>query len=776
MTTPPQSLDCPAQLLFGVIAAIENEVERLLIRRSGGTWAFPLMDVVPGGIDLAPHVDSILEDLFRESAEARSAFVGASFAPPEIRRLVGPDLISVDLAGERVACQPVFVRIDVGTRFDMNSDSFAWVRKSDLLSDKLDLVSDQPHLLDLLHADWVSPLYGLRVLNCVDVIVFRECETGPEFLLLERKGTNEAQSGWEYPKGGMELHERPDEAAARELLEETGTASIGYFIFGGDLGTQTADVSWRMRSDYDTLRVTGLTYLYVGAEDAIVPARQEGLVAAKWVSLAEASSMLWIGEYGAEFLRRWDEMKSSILHSISRPRSVVYQVTEKCNVGCGFCHRRKEEEATPEPEVMKDVVQCLSRRGMRRLTFTGGEPLLVGKPELFDLIERAHAHGIHTCLSTTGLGLTEIDVLRLDECLDQLLLSLHAVNPAVGSLMYRHPAMAGRIQDSVENVLRFTRDLGIIVEVCTVATKHNLQHVPEVGRWLQAHSDRVLWRVDQYYANGPQAEDDVREFSISGQQFADLAAHLLADASTVASLRLNSAESREGAPDFMITPQGNLVASDSSKYTLAGDRSQLMTAEFKNRVPWDAYLKYCRDWERPKPTEIGVNVPIADALGDYSSYLEVTLERLADVGIDVDGLEMDHIAYRAISSQTYEDAKRRLSPYARLVSEASIRNRLIGLMVLNEPLAYRSFRIPVVEVIAPKPGDTYPEGLEHVEFVVPGPLQALVDSHPNVAFQTEAMNRTNNPELKLKLDGARVKFHLCTVLEASQKQAESGEL
>ena len=167
---------------------------------------------------------------------------------------------------------------------------------------------------------------------------------------------------------------------------------------------------------------------------------------------------------------------------------------------------------------------------------------------------------------------------------------------------------------------------------------------------------------------------------------------------------------------------------------------------------------------------------ITDALGDYEAYLQATLDRLADVGINVDGLEMDHIAYRTTSLQAYEDAKQKLLPYGRLVSEARIRNRLIGLLVLDEPIIYRSFRIPVVEVIAPKPGDVYPEGLEHIEFVVPRSLQELVDAHPNVAFQTEAMNRINNPELKLKLDGARVKFHLCTVLEAAEKQARSGEL
>lgn len=597
MITLSETLSCPPQLLFGVVATTENGLERVLIRREGNTWEFPLMGIAPGGSDLVHHVDRIMGDLFRQHPEARDEFVAAAFGPPEIRQLANPEVVSVDLSDERMVCRPIFFRVEVGMRFDMRSDRFQWVKKSDLLSGKLGIAPHNPQLHDLLHADWVSPLYGLRVLNCVDVIVFREGEAGPEFLLLERKGACKEHSGWEYPKGGMELHERPEEAAVRELLEETGATSIGYFIFGGDLGTQTADVSWRMRSDYDALRVTGLTYLYVGSEDAIAPAEEEGLVAAKWVSLDEARAMLWIGEYGVEFLRRWDEMKSPILHTIARPRSVVYQVTERCSVGCRFCHRRKEEEPTPDLAVMNDVVQCLSRRGMQRLTFTGGEPLLIGKSEILDLIRQAHAHSIHTCLSTTGIGLTKADFLALDECLDHLLLSLHAVDNDVGSLIYRRSSMAARVLDSVENALRVTQDLGIIIEVCTVATSHNFGHVPDVGRWLRQRSDRVLWRVDQYYANGLQADDDVREFSITDRQFADLASLLSAEASSVPSLRVNSARSREQAPDFMITPQGNLVASDGSKYTLAGDRSHLMTAEFKNRVPWDAYLKYCRDWD-----------------------------------------------------------------------------------------------------------------------------------------------------------------------------------
>ena len=61
------------------------------------------------------------------------------------------------------------------------------------------------------------------------------------------------------------------------------------------------------------------------------------------------------------------------------------------------------------------MIRVLNKNHVKRITVTGGEPLLLGE-ELLDFLSLLHDQKIHTCLSTTGIFLSEKDVLRLDGC------------------------------------------------------------------------------------------------------------------------------------------------------------------------------------------------------------------------------------------------------------------------------------------------------------------------------------------------------------------------
>lgn len=162
---------------------------------------------------------------------------------------------------------------------------------------------------------------------------------------------------------------------------------------------------------------------------------------------------------------------------------------------------------------------------------------------------------------------------------------------------------------------------------------------------------------------------------------------------------------------------------------------------------------------------------ITQIIGDYQALVLDVLDNLDQCGIDVSNMQPDHIAYRAQSLQSFEQVKKRLDSDGDWQPEAVINGRPIGLLVLHEPLTVLSYRIPVVEVMAPKSGDNYPEGLEHVEFVTPVPLDELLRAYPGVSFDTRGASKAVNPELKLKFGRFNVKFHLCSVLEARSRHS-----
>ncbi|MGB9726491.1 MAG: bis(5'-nucleosyl)-tetraphosphatase [Minisyncoccia bacterium] len=54
------------------------------------------------------------------------------------------------------------------------------------------------------------------------ILIFRETEKGREYLLLHYPSLSKGKDYWEFPKGHIEKEEKIEEAALREVKEETG--------------------------------------------------------------------------------------------------------------------------------------------------------------------------------------------------------------------------------------------------------------------------------------------------------------------------------------------------------------------------------------------------------------------------------------------------------------------------------------------------------------------------------------------------------------------------
>jgi 8-oxo-dGTP pyrophosphatase MutT (NUDIX family) len=65
--------------------------------------------------------------------------------------------------------------------------------------------------------------------SLVDVYVIRQRETGLECLALRRAAGGRCPGSWETVHGHIEPGERPAEAAARELAEETGLVPVRFY-------------------------------------------------------------------------------------------------------------------------------------------------------------------------------------------------------------------------------------------------------------------------------------------------------------------------------------------------------------------------------------------------------------------------------------------------------------------------------------------------------------------------------------------------------------------
>jgi mycofactocin biosynthetic radical S-adenosylmethionine protein MftC len=92
---------------------------------------------------------------------------------------------------------------------------------------------------------------------------------------------------------------------------------------------------------------------------------------------------------------------------LAGPLAVHLEIVAACNLHCRHCFAgvlpRKEEPLTLDE--LDRLFAGMARMGSFRLGLTGGEPTL--RRDLFEVIDLATSYGLHPCLTTNGLLVTE---------------------------------------------------------------------------------------------------------------------------------------------------------------------------------------------------------------------------------------------------------------------------------------------------------------------------------------------------------------------------------
>ncbi len=170
----------------------------------------------------------------------------------------------------------------------------------------------------------------------------------------------------------------------------------------------------------------------------------------------------------AEFARRGGQLRVSL--------------TPRCQLGCWFCHNEGEvpprithhdRTIQPRPRAMTPAdyltaITTLTSAGIRRVFFTGGEPLL--SPMARPILEGLPAHrpsDYTTTLITNGLSLTkDLDWLSAT-ALDRIKVSLHYFsNESIAAIAEGKPGDIAKIKAGIEAAIEVipTVELNLLLQ------------------------------------------------------------------------------------------------------------------------------------------------------------------------------------------------------------------------------------------------------------------------------------------------------------------------
>jgi 8-oxo-dGTP pyrophosphatase MutT (NUDIX family) len=126
-------------------------------------------------------------------------------------------------------------------------------------------------------------------------VVFRIDAGQPLFLLIR-----DSYQNWGFPKGHIEPGEQPDEAARREVSEETG---LGALAIRGAIDT----IDWFFRFRGQLIHKSCQFFLMESVEASTSPQRNEGITACRWITFEEAEALISYSN-ARDVLRRAQEM------------------------------------------------------------------------------------------------------------------------------------------------------------------------------------------------------------------------------------------------------------------------------------------------------------------------------------------------------------------------------------------------------------------------------------------------------------------------------------
>ncbi len=184
--------------------------------------------------------------------------------------------------------------------------------------------------------------------------------------------------------------------------------------------------------------------------------------------------------------------------------TIDFHVTSECSQECPYCWGPLEVAQVKKREALK-IVEKVHQHGIRRIVFTGGDPLR--RRDIGRLVKHAKAFGLEVALSTTGDKLTRGFLRKYGRFIDLVSIPLDGSNEEVSSLTKE----MGHFSAVMKALRLLEKHPQIDVKVCTPLTKlngHDLGNMLRlVASWAEKAPNRVFYNIFNIYPRAMQEVD-----------------------------------------------------------------------------------------------------------------------------------------------------------------------------------------------------------------------------------------------------------------------------
>lgn len=248
------------------------------------------------------------------------------------------------------------------------------------------------------------------------------------------------------------------------------------------------------------------------------------------------------------------------------PNSVCWNITKQCNDNCLFCYRDQISENLSFNS-RKSIIEKIALSGIRKITFAGGEPLLV--PEIQELINYSNNLELTVSMSTNGILLKGELLDFCLENLDWLTLSLDGASDTIQKEMTRNSGHLKRVLDILDYAVQYKKRK-CKLKINTVVSHVNKENILEIADVIASRSVN-RWKLFQFVPLRGNAVVHNEKFAITDAEFNQVVTQtrkFLKNEKVL--LSISGRENIESAY-FVIFPNGDIKISTDLKDIVLGN-------------------------------------------------------------------------------------------------------------------------------------------------------------------------------------------------------------
>lgn len=196
------------------------------------------------------------------------------------------------------------------------------------------------------------------------------------------------------------------------------------------------------------------------------------------------------------------------------PNSVCWNITSRCNDNCLFCYRDKNSKEL-DFDKQKLIIEKVANSGICKISFTGGEPLMVERIQ--DLILYAKQKGLIVSLTTNGILLNDEQFDFCMKNMDWITFSLDGANEKVQSEMGRNINHVERISQFLKKA-KILNDKNCKIKINTVVSCVNQKYIIDISDLVMQYPVS-RWKLFQFVPLRGNAKKYKEKYYISDENF-----------------------------------------------------------------------------------------------------------------------------------------------------------------------------------------------------------------------------------------------------------------